>query len=624
MLTIATLGLLALPALAGITIEKAEVQFPTDSSVTLRVAAVGEGVQVGSYGFRTLEKGLEPLPGFVRRGHYNFLWAGETEDVDGYLLLDNGRGDEDPAEGVFAITVDVSAWPDGEHCFMLYVCNRPAGGPYVHDTRVLQIAVAGGKVVRDKTLFSSELVIAVPQFSAHPSRLKSGEPFDIIARVELEGTRGCLCTLTVPYTVGPDEVPPGFSYNAETKLAYFAAEGRNGIEDNGPHDADPAPRALSVRVPTDGWKPGIYNLTLEFSPVEMPEEVRAYRDFAVTVAPDNPTVETQLEHDRFLRPGTHFSDFCRLRDGSVLAAGYITRDGGITWERLADGSSLPAPLQLRDGTLMGCVFHTEPIQGRPGYFAGKLCRSERAGDRVKVTACEVHVPRATGGIGHAAVKGPLFWRSAVEMPDGTLVAPMYGWFEGDQSPVPGQAGSFYYRTWLVTSADGGEHWEYVSTIGYDPTIGTEGYCEPVLRLLPNGELLCLLRTGGNNRPYHQDNPLCVTRSDDGGKTWQEPQRTGFEGVAPDLVVMADGTLACSTGRPGAWVLFSTDNGHTWGDPVSLDAERYSGYTAICEVEPGVLLVGYGAQSWLDPETGERSDCQRTVRVKVERQVIGDR
>jgi len=131
-------------------------------------------------------------------------------------------------------------------------------------------------------------------------------------------------------------------------------------------------------------------------------------------------------------------------------------------------------------------------------------------------------------------------------------------------------------------------------------------------------LLCLLRTGGNNRPFHQDNPLCATRSTDGGKTWAEPRRTGFEGVAPDLAVMSDGTLACSTGRPGAWVLFSTDNGNTWSDAVSIDAERYSGYTGICEPEPGVLLVGYGAQKWLDPATGERKDSQRTVRVRVRR------
>jgi len=228
------------------------------------------------------------------------------------------------------------------------------------------------------------------------------------------------------------------------------------------------------------------------------------------------------------------------------------------------------------------------------------------------------VPKATGGIGHAAAPGPLFWRSIVPLPDGSLLGAMYGWFEGDESPVPGQPGSFRYRTFVVRSEDQGKSWEYLSTVGYDPEIGTEGYCEPVIRMLPNGELLGLPRTGGNNRRFHQDNPLCVTRSTDNGKTWSEPVRTGFEGVSPDLVVMSDGTLACSTGRPGAWVLLSTDNGYTWGDAISLDPERYSGYTAITEVEPGVLLVGYGAMNRLNPETGERSNVLRTVRVRLTR------
>jgi len=126
----------------------------------------------------------------------------------------------------------------------------------------------------------------------------------------------------------------------------------------------------------------------------------------------------------------------------------------------------------------------------------------------------------------------------------------------------------------------------------------------------------LLRTGGDNRPYHLDNPLMVAWSEDGGLTWTEPMRTGFEGVSPDLVVMEDGTLACVTGRPGAWLLLSADNGHTSSDAFSVNAERYSGYMGVCEVEPGVLLIGYGAMNWLNPETGERENSRRTVRARV--------
>ena len=99
-------------------------------------------------------------------------------------------------------------------------------------------------------------------------------------------------------------------------------------------------------------------------------------------------------------------------------------------------------------------------------------------------------------------------------------------------PCRGSRGRCGYRTFLVASRDKGKTWEYLATVAYDPTIGTEGYCEPVIRRLPNGDLLAMLRTGGNNRPFWQDNPLCQTTSTDGGKTWPPPHRTGVEGVAP--------------------------------------------------------------------------------------------
>ena len=175
-----------------------------------------------------------------------------------------------------------------------------------------------------------------------------------------------------------------------------------------------------------------------------------------------------------------------------------------------------------------------------------------------------------------------------------------------------------YRTFVVESRDRGQTWEYLSTVAYDPDIGSEGYCEPVIRQLPNGDLLALLRTGGNNRPFWQDNPLCVTWSTDDGKTWNVPVRTGVEGVSPDLCIMSDGTLACSYGRPGADLMFSTDSGRTWTDHVCIDPERYSGYTAICEAEPGVLLYGYGAKGRLDPASGKRSNELRVARIRVVR------
>jgi len=608
----------AVCAAPSIRLEKTELSYPTEGKVRVHVAAVGDGVEVGSYGLRTLKKDAPAPAGFTPRAGYSFLAIGARDDPLWYLLRDGMPGDLDAEKDAVACEMDVASWPSGDHRFLLFACNRPAGGAYVHDVRVLRIVVEGGRPVRGKTTFLSELSVKISRFAVEPPRVRPGEPFTVTAQITAAGVEGVQAQLTVPYTVAPQEAPPGFAYVAAEKKAYLPAQPQRIALQPDAKTEGLLRGTAPFTIPTTGWKPGVWNLTLDAAAQDAPTAVRDYVDLAVTVLPDSPRFEATLEHDQFLKPGTHFGCFCRLSDGSVAAYERVTRDGGLTWQAPPNRRAMPMPHQLRDGTILGVAFHTQPIEDRPGYFTGALFTSPDGWETVTEEPCEVHVPRATGGIGHAAVKGPLFWRSMVEMPDGALLALMYGWFEGDESPVPGQPGSFRYRTFLTRSTDRGKHWEHHATVAYDPKIGTEGYCEPVMRLLPNGELLCLLRTGGNNRVFHQDNPLCVTRSADGGKTWTEPARTGFEGVAPDLVVMADGTLACSAGRPGAWVLLSTDNGQTWGEAISIDAERYSGYTAITEVEQGVLLVGYGAMGRRDPKTGDRDNHLRTVRVRLKR------
>lgn len=95
-------------------------------------------------------------------------------------------------------------------------------------------------------------------------------------------------------------------------------------------------------------------------------------------------------------------------------------------------------------------------------------------------------------------------------------------------------------------------------------------------------------------------------------------RAVVDGVAPDLCVMSDGTLACSYGRPGADVMFSLDNARTWVGHTCIHPERYSGYTALCEAEPGVLLYGYGVKDCLNEATGQRSNQLRVARLRVRR------
>jgi len=62
------------------------------------------------------------------------------------------------------------------------------------------------------------------------------------------------------------------------------------------------------------------------------------------------------------------------------------------------------------------------------------------------------------------------------------------------------------------------------------------------------------------------------------------------------------------------LVFSADGGRTWTDQTSIDTTPYSGYTGVVEIERGVLLVGFGAQDYLDPATGKRASQLRMARV----------
>jgi len=586
-------------AAAGATIEltDARVEKAGPLAFRLTLAAKGHGIAVGSYGLRTYARSSRQLPGFVARNGYRYFAPVDPQADGSHMLLDGGPADESPKLGVFSTTVATKGWPDGELLLLTYADNRPATGAYVSARNLVHVVIADRQLER---VWTKPLWSSLKGFRVAPAEVDPGESFRVAAARDDLDPRVFELVLRCPYTVGREELPPGFQYDPEQKRCWL-----NDRQDDG-----------SFVVSTKGWKPGVYHLTLLAGPgvAGAPAQMAEYRDFAVKVRGQS-QFDVAVASRSLLGRGTHFSSFCRLDDGSVLAHGKVSRDGGRTWQ---PSPHIPMAHQLRSGTILGLAMRTDPVPDRPGYFAGTRFISTDGGKTVSKDETVAHVPEATGGIGHAPYPGPIFWHSIVEQPDGSLLAAMYGWFRSDTSPVPGQPGSYRYRTFVVASRDQGKTWSYVSTVAYDPQIGTEGYCEPVIRRVPGGDLLVLLRTGGNNRPYWQDNPLCQTRSTDGGRTWAEPHRTGVEGVDPDLCVMADGTLACSYGRPGADLMLSTDRGQTWTDHTCIHPERYSGYTAVCEVEPGVLLYGYGVANCLDESTGRRSHQLWVARVRVQR------
>jgi hypothetical protein len=118
-------------------------------------------------------------------------------------------------------------------------------------------------------------------------------------------------------------------------------------------------------------------------------------------------------------------------------------------------------------------------------------------------------------------------------------------------------------------------------------MGDEGPDEAAIVRLADQRLYAVFRTGGNAL-------MGQSWSSDDGKTWTQPVSIGFKGVAPHLRRLKNGTLACTTGRPGpVTVWFNEDGrGESWSHATVVFREKSTCYSDLVEVAPGKLLVVY--------------------------------
>ncbi|MEQ1862925.1 MAG: sialidase family protein [Chthoniobacteraceae bacterium] len=152
----------------------------------------------------------------------------------------------------------------------------------------------------------------------------------------------------------------------------------------------------------------------------------------------------------------------------------------------------------------------------------------------------------------------------------------------------------FNRIVLLRSDDGGKSWAERGVIAAVPEgarlpwIGSEGFNEGTLSLLPDRRLYAVYRSGG------LDGMIGHGWSSDGGKTWTAPASIGFHGVAPRLRRLSSGALALATGRPGPVELRLNSDGHgaKWSKPVTIFTGKSTRYCDTVEVEPGRLLVVY--------------------------------
>lgn len=177
----------------------------------------------------------------------------------------------------------------------------------------------------------------------------------------------------------------------------------------------------------------------------------------------------------------------------------------------------------------------------------------------------------------------VFSKGIVVLDDGTILNTLYG----------------FGKAYLVQSSDNGQTWTYRSTIAANDgtlfhTDGSEIYfAEPSLQLAADGSLLSIMRTVSNM-------PLYQTRSYDQGLTWSKPELLpGIDpslarSIYPQTLLLDNGVLVLTTGRPNNKLLFSLDgSGYKWEYAVTTVAPAppatTTGNTSISRIGVNKIL-----------------------------------
>jgi hypothetical protein len=327
--------------------------------------------------------------------------------------------------------------------------------------------------------------------------------------------------------------------------------------------------------------------------------------------------ETQVivpEHKSFCPAGSVF----KFNNGAIQVYDRRSNDSGKTWQQaeyILENSTYQYPQPDGEVIMFKSSYTSEHCSGagRPevslitteqkGVYEAKFYRSNENGLNRVSDPASVHLPEK-----FHKWKAVLC-RKIVGLQDGSLLMSMYCRNE------KGTAIERKYRSLVLRSTDRGKTWIYLSTIAFDMTenVRGEGFDETTLLVLADGKILSFIRSGAsyqaaigsfnNNDPsaempfgYAKQTPIYMSASVDGGKSWSSADPISPFGVWPNAVLMQNGLVAVSYGRPGNWIMFSKDEGKSWGPIIPFHHDLFppdcSNYFSMAEVAPNTLLVVY--------------------------------
>ena len=309
----------------------------------------------------------------------------------------------------------------------------------------------------------------------------------------------------------------------------------------------------------------------------------------------------------------------KFKDGRICMPGrnggsIWSDDGGKTWTDGPGGPLDKMAFDFGDGEVISIA--RDLIPRADGKHTVTYRRSTDNWKTFQDVQGVADVPMATsaGGDTSATVPSMLMHHGIVQLKNGDLVATLYGNYKGDRIPFdaypPEEVRAFKYRTVVIRSSDRGKTWREPVTVAYDmmlgarnepdvtgsklalvPAVTQEGFGEPDLTTAPNGDIICVMRSGGASGEGVVSifpTPLYASRSADGGKTWTPPVGIADRGTCPSLITLKNGIIVCVYSRPGGWLIFSDDNGATWKGVTQFEAGK--NYCYIVDVAPDRFIA----------------------------------
>lgn len=330
---------------------------------------------------------------------------------------------------------------------------------------------------------------------------------------------------------------------------------------------------------------------------------------------------------------------------------FISKDQGLTWVNFEQGTpTIVKPHAIICNVAPGEFLYAPPARPLDISVAGltlpkaniltdkgqiELHRIEDCPKAIQEFCSEIDAYRWTGKTKtwtaekiKYETKGAVVWKNAkgkevnlvprtwfehppVKLGDELIYADYRAKFLG----ADGKPDLFWTSTCMV-SKDKGQSWSNRGTIHYGSNEG-QAY-EPMISPTSDGGLICVIRTSGGGG----SEKLLTTHSKDAGKTWSKVKAINDYGVFPGVILLENGVLVVSYGRPGVHLKFSADGlGETWSNQISLIPSTGSscGYTGLIAINENEFLIAYSDFKHIDNNKKTRKAILvRRVKVTVEK------